>query len=67
MQHFILKGIELRAKNQVEIRDKEIVHQMIKVLRFRAGDKCVILDGLGEKADGEILELHKKSDNFCGN
>ncbi|MBT4384192.1 16S rRNA (uracil(1498)-N(3))-methyltransferase [Candidatus Peregrinibacteria bacterium] len=60
MQHFILKGIELRAKNQVEIRDKEIVHQMIKVLRFRAGDKCVILDGLGEKADGEILELHKK-------
>lgn len=58
MQHFIIKQ-DISGKS-LDIREADLLHQMKSVLRFKAGDECVILDGSGKKAKGEILELHKK-------
>jgi 16S rRNA (uracil1498-N3)-methyltransferase len=60
MQHFILPGTELTGLTRLELRDKDVLHQMSKVLRFKAGDVCIVLDGQGTKAKGEIQELHRK-------
>lgn len=58
MQHFIvdrdISGSLLKIENQ------DLLHQMKDVLRFRVGDECVVLDGKGSKAKGEIEELHRK-------
>ncbi len=57
MQHFFVN--ENLEKDIVTISDEDVLHQMIKVLRFRVGDECVLLDGNGGKAAGKIDELHK--------
>ncbi|MFA5821166.1 MAG: RsmE family RNA methyltransferase [Candidatus Gracilibacteria bacterium] len=58
MQHFFVN--EDLGKGAVTIRDEDVLHQLTKVLRFRAGDECVLLDGKGGKAKGMIEELHKE-------
>ncbi len=58
MQHFILKQ-DISGKS-LDIREPDLLHQMKSVLRFKAGDECIILDGNGMKAKGKIEELHKK-------
>lgn len=42
------------------IQDKELLHQMKNVLRFKVGDHCVVLDGWGQKAKGYVESLHRK-------
>ncbi len=59
MQHFFVN--EDFGKGPVTIRDDEILHQLIKVLRFRVGDELVLLDGKGGRAAGKIEELHKEA------
>lgn len=58
MQHFILPH-PLDA-DKVRIFDRNTLQQMTKVLRFRKGDKCVLMDGKGTKARASIEELHSK-------
>jgi 16S rRNA (uracil1498-N3)-methyltransferase len=58
MQHFILPH-PLEA-DKVRIFDRNTLQQMTKVLRFRKGDKCVLMDGAGTKAKATIEELHSK-------
>lgn len=58
MQHFILPH-PLDA-DKVRIFDRNTLQQMTKVLRFRKGDKCVLMDGKGTKAKATIEELHSK-------
>lgn len=58
MQHFIINQ-EISGK-ELRILDKDIIHQMQNVLRFKRGDKIVMMDGQGTKANGTIEELHKK-------
>lgn len=58
MQHFIID--EDISEKSIHILDKELLHQMQKVLRFKKGNKCVVLDGQGSKAKGMIEELHRK-------
>lgn len=58
MQHFILPH-PLEA-DKVRIFDRNTLQQMTKVLRFRKGDKCVLMDGKGTKAQATIEELHSK-------
>lgn len=60
MQHFLLPDANLESA-ELSISDKELVQQMLKVLRFRVGDECVLLDGQGGRAKGVITELHKKA------
>jgi 16S rRNA (uracil1498-N3)-methyltransferase len=58
MQHFILPFTADQQK--ILIEEKELVHQMIKVLRFKKGSECVLMDGKGLKAKGRVTLLHKK-------
>lgn len=58
MQHFIVN--ENLSEDWVRIFDKMVLHQMTKVLRFRKGEKCVLMDGKGTKAKATIEELHSK-------
>ena len=58
MQHFILPH-PLEA-DKVRIFDRITLQQMTKVLRFRKGDKCVLMDGKGIKAKATLEELHSK-------
>ena len=58
MQHFILPH-PLEA-DKVRIFDRNTLQQMTKVLRFRKGDKCVLMDGNGTKAEATVEELHSK-------
>lgn len=59
MQHFLIDNP--LTEKELAIRDKVLLHQMIKVLRFKAGDECVLMNGHGAKAKGKIEELHKKA------
>lgn len=58
MQHFIV-DVDLTAK-EIHLLDKDVLHQMKSVLRFKVGDAVALMDGRGTKATGKILELHKK-------
>ena len=58
MQHFIINQ-EISGK-EIRILDKDILHQMQSVLRFKRGDEVMVMDGQGSKARGVIEELHKK-------
>lgn len=58
IQHFIVNQ-NISGKSLV-ITDKEIIHQMQNVLRFKVGEECVILNGRGEKADGIVEEINRK-------
>ncbi|MFA6023598.1 MAG: RsmE family RNA methyltransferase [Candidatus Gracilibacteria bacterium] len=58
MQHFILP--HPLESEKVRIFDRLTLQQMTKVLRFRKGDKCVLMDGNGTKAKATIEELHSK-------
>jgi len=58
MQHFILHQ-DLSA-DRIHILDKELLHQMSDVMRFRKGDECVLMDGQGTKTKAVLEELHRK-------
>lgn len=58
MQHFIIQ--QDLSTERLHVLDKELLHQMKTVLRFRVGDACIILDGQGTQADGVIEELQQK-------
>lgn len=58
IQHFIL-GEDIGG-NSIRIQDKDILHQMKDVLRFKIGSECVVLDGKGARAKGVIEEFNKK-------
>lgn len=58
MQHFFINQ-DVSGDHAV-ITDDELFHQMKHVLRFEKGDKCVLLDGKGEKAHGTIETIDKK-------
>lgn len=58
IQHFIVEtAID---GNELEIRDRALLFQMNKVLRYRVGDSCVVLDGKGAKAKGTLREIDAK-------
>lgn len=58
MQHFILP-IDLK-QSQVTLSDRDLLHQMKQVLRFKKGDKFILMDGRGQHCPAELLEFHKK-------
>ena len=46
------------------VQDRELVHQLISVLRFRVGEACILLDGQGLQVQAKVTELHKKAAVF---
>jgi 16S rRNA (uracil1498-N3)-methyltransferase len=62
MQHFLLPdGL---SAHSISLKDPELLHQLIKVLRFKAGDHCILMDGKGKKAESRLELLHKKEAVF---
>jgi 16S rRNA (uracil1498-N3)-methyltransferase len=58
IQHFFIDA-DL-AHERVTVREPELLNQMKNVLRFRAGDKVVLLDGRGVRADATVEVIHGK-------
>lgn len=62
MQHFI---VPTKLKNgPLIIMDKELLHQLKSVLRFRPGDACLLMDGQGGKAEAILKSFHSKEAVF---
>jgi 16S rRNA (uracil1498-N3)-methyltransferase len=49
------------GQDKIEIKDKDIISQISKVLRLKAGDQFILSDGKGEEAVAEISEMGKSS------
>ncbi len=58
IQHFILEG-NIGGETYL-IEDRNLLSQMMNVLRYREGDECVVLDGKGNKAKGSITQINKR-------
>lgn len=61
-QHFFIDA-DLN-KDRLSVVDPALLHQMKDVLRFRAGDPCVLLDGRGLRAEAVLESFHKKEAVF---
>jgi len=60
MHRFFITNEDSVSGGLVRIMSDELVHQMVNVLRFRAGEKVALLDGEGDEIEAEILEISKK-------
>lgn len=58
IQHFFIDA-DL-SQERVTVRDHELLNQMKNVLRFRAGDKVVLLDNHGTSAEATVELIHAK-------
>lgn len=58
IQHFIIDG-NIQGES-ILIEDRNLVNQMLNVLRYVEGDQCVVLDGKGNKAKGTIGQINKR-------
>ncbi len=63
MQHFLIPGP--LKKGPYTLHDPELIHQLLKVLRFRVGDECVLLNGQGAKGQSRLSVLNKKEAVFA--
>lgn len=63
IQHFFIDA-KLHT-DTLTVRDKELLHQLKDVLRFRTGDACVLLDNRGGRAEAVLELLHGKEAIFC--
>lgn len=61
MHRFFLKPEDFVDDRIFVIASEELVHQWTKVLRFRTGEKVVLLDGSGREFVGEILTITSKA------
>lgn len=55
---------EMGEKEQISLTNPELLHQMSKVFRFKAGDTVVLFDGTGCENVCEITLLTKKEAEF---
>ncbi len=62
IQHFFIDA-NLHV-DTLSVRDKELLHQLKDVLRFRTGDACVLLDNHGGRAEAVLELLHAKEAIF---
>jgi 16S rRNA (uracil1498-N3)-methyltransferase len=51
---------EQLAESTVVFSDRELVHQLQRVLRLRVGDRILLLDGLGRQAEATISDLSRE-------
>jgi 16S rRNA (uracil1498-N3)-methyltransferase len=46
------------------ISDKELIHQLLNVFRFKVGDKVILFDGSGFEYEAEIILISKKEEEL---
>ena len=49
---------------KITLTDSELIHQLINVFRFKAGDKVILFDGSSFEYEAEISALSKKEISF---
>ncbi|OHA46132.1 MAG: hypothetical protein A2541_02940 [Candidatus Taylorbacteria bacterium RIFOXYD2_FULL_36_9] len=54
---YIVQKIE---GEELTISDSELIHQLMKVFRFKVGSKIIVFDGTGVDHEAEIISLTKK-------
>ncbi|MDO8571260.1 MAG: hypothetical protein Q7R79_01105 [bacterium] len=47
------------SKKKIEIRDKNLINQIMNVLRLKEGESCILCDGKGREAQVRIQSLTK--------
>ncbi len=60
LQRFFIRP-ENVIGTQVTVSDRDVLNQIRKVLRLRAGDRAIFLDGAGKEYESEIRELNPES------
>jgi 16S rRNA (uracil1498-N3)-methyltransferase len=45
---------------EITLTDSELIHQLVNVFRFKAGDKVILFDGSGFEYEAEITTISKK-------
>jgi len=58
MQHFFVN--QDISKSLIKILEKDLVHQMKDVLRFRVGEEIMFMDNQGGKAKGVIKNINRE-------
>lgn len=58
MQRFFISPESIQA-NSVFLEDKEIIHQLTKVLRIQTNDQIILLDNTGAEYLTELTEIRK--------
>jgi len=56
-------GLPAQA-GEITLTDSELIHQLINVFRFKAGDKVILFDGSGFEYEAEITTISKKEISF---
>ncbi len=59
-QHRFFVDSQLKEAEEVLLADRDIVHQMVDVLRLRRDDPVILLDGTGIEFHGVITKIEKK-------
>jgi len=57
--HRFITKYRVKENNLVSIREREVIHQIIRVLHLKKGEKIILLDGFGEELFCDISEIKK--------
>ena len=60
MHRFFISPLDLINEQNVVILSAELLHQFIDVLRFKEGEKIILLDNSGDEYLMEIIKISKK-------
>ena len=60
VNEFFDTPLEALGEREINISDKELIHQWKNVFRLKAGDDVVVLDNTGNEYMAHIAELHKE-------
>jgi 16S rRNA U1498 N3-methylase RsmE len=63
MQRFV---VSFTLSIDITITDKDIHHQLTRVLRIQVGERVILFDGDGSEIEYEVLSIDKKSINLRG-
>lgn len=56
---FIDNSLSLAEGEEIEVKDKRIVHQLVKVLRVKEGQEIELCDGKMTEAEAEVTKVEK--------
>jgi len=55
-----LRREQAGERKEITLTDPELIHQLLNVFRFQAGNKVILFDGTGYEYEAEIILINKK-------